>query len=90
MRDEECLCTLRPLCTRDYSSCSLHDEEPLEILAARYKPVDKKVRPVAAPVPAELQLPGVDVEPTGGKRLTDERLEVMQVGDGLLTDVEVD
>ncbi|KAK3839842.1 MAG: hypothetical protein J3R72DRAFT_511441 [Linnemannia gamsii] len=70
--------------------CSIHDEEPIEILAARYKPVDKKVRPVAAPAPAELQLHGVDVEWTSGKRLTDERLEAMQVGDGLLSDVEVE
>ncbi|KAK3836264.1 MAG: hypothetical protein J3R72DRAFT_354535, partial [Linnemannia gamsii] len=57
---------------------------------ARYKPVDKKVRPVAALVPVELQLHGVGVERISGKRLTDERLEAMQVGDGLLLDVEVD
>jgi transposase InsO family protein len=70
--------------------CSIHEDETLKILAAKYKPVDRKVRPVAAQVPVELQLQGVDVEQSGGKRLTNERLETMQIGDGLLSDVEVD
>jgi transposase InsO family protein len=69
---------------------SLRDQEQVDIFAARYKPVDKKVRPVAASLPVEMQLQGMRVEPVGGKRLTDERMQSMRVGDGLLTEVEVD
>ncbi|KAG0354863.1 hypothetical protein BC939DRAFT_475972 [Gamsiella multidivaricata] len=60
--------------------------EEVNVRTAKYKPVDKKVRSVAAPVLPELQLPSKQAILSMKQRLTDERLAQLHVDDGSMTE----